>query len=435
LLTYSLRRAQIGENVVYFQKDSSSSQMIAYDLNKNKYIKVNLVNPINKIAGEGDRMCFVNSVNHFVYCFDYDKNIEYPDFNSYTNSKIVGGYNFVNNTDDFTDDNGHGTHVSGIIAGNGSLKGVAPGVQLVEYKVMGGNGLGSTSSILSALDAALATRIDDDPTNDISILNLSLGSNCPAQYVSYCGPDDLMSKALDNLSNYGVVSVVAAGNNGSSPSRISSPGTSRTAITVGSVSKANVISSFSSRGPVVYGSEVIVKPDVVAPGEDICSAELFNSLLPQKRCLINQDNAHIMLSGTSMAAPHVAGLVALVMQYHPDWTPLQIKETIKNNADDLSLDPNTQGTGLINAVKIFGMTPTPIPPFKTARIVASEDAYVSKSYLNRNFGKEKYLILDNNPKRIAYLKFDLSKLAGKEISKVKLSVKVPASAKSFKNAG
>lgn len=428
----SLKNAQIGDNVLFFQKDSSSSQMIAYDQAKNKYMKVNLKNPISEIAGIGDRMCFVNKLDYYVYCFDYDKNVTYPDFNSLSNSKIVGGYNFTNNTDDFTDDNGHGTHVSGIIAGNGSLKGVAPGAELIEYKVIKGNGLGSFSTILTALDAISATRTDLDPSNNISIINLSLGANCGSVYSINCGPDDVVSKALDNLSAQGVVSVVAAGNSGPKTSTIVSPGTSRTAIAVGSVNKSKIISSFSSRGPVINGTENIVKPDVVAPGEDICSAQLFNSWLSDKRCNINgqQDNSHILLSGTSMATPHVAGLVALVLQLHPDWTPQQVKDAIKNNADDLGYDYNTQGAGLINAKKIFNITPTPTPTpsptivTRTLKLNPSADSFVRSSAANSNFGKSKTLEDDVSPRENIYLKFDLSSLSGKQIKKATLMLKV-----------
>jgi len=350
----------IGDGVVFFQRNTNSWQMVAYDLNSKRYALINLKTPIGSVYGGGKRLCFVSSLDQNIYCHTYDPNYSYP-LPTETNNKVIGGYNFLDYSNDFMDDAGHGTHVAGIVAGNGSLKGVAPGANIVAYKVLTAYNNGTFDGILSAIDAAVATKFDSDLTNDIAVINMSLGAYCGPTYNDDCGPNDVVSRAVDTATANGIVSVIAAGNFGPSIATITSPGTARTAITVGAVDKSKKIAYFSSRGPVSIMGELVPKPDILAPGVDICSAELFGTFLPDQKCV---DQNHISLSGTSMAAPHITGIVALIKQLHPDWTPDQIKTAIKNNADDLGYDINTQGSGLVNALKIFNIaapTPTPKP--------------------------------------------------------------------------
>ncbi|MEK6872107.1 MAG: S8 family serine peptidase, partial [Nanoarchaeota archaeon] len=117
--------------------------------------------------------------------------------------------------------------------------------------------------------------------------------------------------------------------------------------------------SFSSRGPVKTSKESFIKPDIVAPGVLICAAQSkFDKIADQYReikidvhCV---DNTHIAISGTSMATPHVAGAAALIKQANPDMSPEEIKQLLKNTADDIGLDPNIQGAGVIDLEEIFG---------------------------------------------------------------------------------
>ncbi|MEK6862525.1 MAG: S8 family serine peptidase, partial [Nanoarchaeota archaeon] len=161
-----------------------------------------------------------------------------------------------------------------------------------------------------------------------------------------------MSTAIDNVVDIGIVAVVAAGNN--YHGFIGSPGTARKAITIGAVDKQLNMADFSSGGPVIWYNEFlnktlsIVKPDVVAPGVSICAAQ-FDDWLSDRTCL---DNEHISISGTSMATPHVSGMVALIKQRNPDYTPEEIKTIIKNTAHLLS-NPElitTEGFGIIDAM-------------------------------------------------------------------------------------
>ena len=136
--------------------------------------------------------------------------------------------------------------------------------------------------------------------------------------------------------------MVAAGNAGSSPGTIRSPGTARKAITVGASDKSDIITSFSSRGPVVWkdsqGDEkYLIKPDVTAPGVNICAAQ-YDSVWDDRTCF---DDNHVVISGTSMATPHLAGAAALLLQKNPDWTPEEIKIALRNTAIDIGEDVNT----------------------------------------------------------------------------------------------
>ncbi len=299
-----------------------------------------------------------------------DTGIDYthPDFGSCTSeqflsgncAKVVGGYDFINEDNNPIDDQGHGTHVAGIVAGNGLLKGVAPDANLYAFKVLDAGGSGSFADVIAGIERAIDPNQDGDFSDHVDIISMSLGASCGG-YNEDCGPDDVVSRTIDLAVDAGIVSVIAAGNSGPSAQTIGSPGTARKAITVGATYKkdydgnywgdenprANQITPFSSRGPVELENEIIVKPDIVAPGAIICSAQ-YDSAWNDKKCF---DNNHVAISGTSMATPHVAGVVALIKQAHPDWNSQQIKDKIKNTAKDIGLDENIQGAGLINPIE------------------------------------------------------------------------------------
>jgi len=252
--------------------------------------------------------------------------------------KVLGGYDFVNGDADPMDDHGHGTHVAGIAAANGVVKGVAPDAEILAYKVLGADGWGSSSDIIAALEAALDP--DGNPATDdgADVVNLSLGG--------WGDPDDPLSQAVDNGVSAGVVVAAAAGNSGPSPRSVGSPGTARKAITVGATDKYDLISYLSSRGPVIWQNGAIIKPDIVAPGVNICSSR-WDSAWPGLECI---DQDHVAISGTSMATPHVAGAAALLLQAHPDWTPTEVKMALRNTALDLGYDVNTQGYGRLRVL-------------------------------------------------------------------------------------
>jgi len=254
--------------------------------------------------------------------------------------KVAGGYDFVNNDPDPLDDNGHGTHVAGIIAADtDTIKGVAPKATLYAYKVLGANGSGLESDVILAVERAVDPNGDGDPSDRLDIVNLSLGSSTGSS-------TDPGSIAVDNASRLGVLFCVAAGNSGypltnhqnnyflDGSASVGSPGTALLALTVGAVDSVDQLALFSSKGPNRHAFGI--KPDVVAPGVNVVSTFL--------------NGTYRGLNGTSMATPMVAGVAALLKSAHPDWSSTRIRSAIVNTAKDLGLSAFHQGTGRVRAL-------------------------------------------------------------------------------------
>ncbi len=246
--------------------------------------------------------------------------------------KVMGGYDFVNDNNDPMDDHSHGTHVAGIVAANGVLKGVAPDARLVGYKVLDAGGSGYASWIIAGIEQSVIDGVD--------VLNVSLGG--PGS------PDDPMSQAIDNASVAGVVCVVAAGNSGPSYWTIGSPGVAKNALTVGATHLNDDIAEFSSKGPVANYYDI--KPDLMAPG------------VQTNAPVLNGEYAHY--SGTSMSAPHVAGAAALLLAQYPDLTPEQVKGVFSQSAIDIGLNIWSQGSGRIDLPNAFILPDILVNPAK-----------------------------------------------------------------------
>ncbi len=213
----------------------------------------------------------------------------------------------------------HATHVAGIAAGDHgvtvqgtAISGVAPNAWLGNYKALTvptpGVGLdGNSAEIAAAIESAVS--------DGMNVINLSLGE--PEVEPSR----DLVVHAIEAAAAAGVVPVVAAGNDFSDfgYGSVSSPGSAPDAITVAAVDSHNVIASFSSAGPTPVS--LGMKPDVAAPGVSILSS------LPAR------EGTFGLLSGTSMASPHVAGAAALLKERHPDWTVAQVKSALEQTGD------------------------------------------------------------------------------------------------------
>ncbi len=226
------------------------------------------------------------------------------------------------------DGDGHGTHVASIIAGTGrasggKYRGVAPAAELYIAKVLDDQGRGYTSYVIAGLDWALAQHVH--------VVNLSLGTEIP------CDGSDALSKACDALAERGIVVCVAAGNTGPGEGTVGSPGCARRVITVGATTDHDQVALFSSRGPTADGR---VKPDICFPGEGIVAARAQNT-----RMGTPVDAFYTAASGTSMATPHCAGAVALLLEAEPHLTPAEVKERLMRTAVDLGLAPNIQGAG------------------------------------------------------------------------------------------
>lgn len=243
--------------------------------------------------------------------------------------KVIGGYDFVNNDNNPMDDHRHGTHVAGIVAADGVLKGVAPKAKLMAYKVLSAGGGGYEDDIIAAIERSVDPNEDGDFSDRLDVVNMSLGG--PG------GPDDAMSTAVDNAVNAGVIFCISAGNSYNYRT-IGSPGTAREAITVGATDKSDQIANYSSRGPNTDIASI--KPEIVAPGSAIKSTI--------------SSGQYQSLNGTSMASPHIAGVCALLKALHPTWTPRQMKSALMTTALDIGKDVMTQGAGRVQPLKAVG---------------------------------------------------------------------------------
>ena len=288
------------------------------------------------------------------------------------------------------DDFGHGTHVAGLIGSSGALSerryvGVAPGVKFVGLKVLDSRGVGRTSDVIAALEFAVANR----ERYNIRIVNLSLGHP-----VYEPAAQDPLVKAVEAAVRAGLVVVVSAGNCGVNPQTgipgyagVTSPGNAPSAITVGAADTAGTVGrsddrveAYSSRGPSWYDG--IAKPDVVAPGHQLISNQMAGSTLASalsSDMLRDGYGRFLPLSGSSMSAAVVSGLVAVMLEANagaisgnrPAFTsqlsPNAIKMMLQYTATPLRDDSGalydalTQGTGLVNgagAVAVASRTDT-----------------------------------------------------------------------------
>jgi len=252
--------------------------------------------------------------------------------------KIIGWKDFAtglaNPYDQVSGCDGHGTHVSSMIAGTGEgnalYKGVAPGAALVGVKVLKKQG-GNCTGTVSDINAGIQWVIDNKATLGIEIMNMSLGGTGCSD-----GTDSL-SLMVNSAVAAGITAIVAAGNEGPGTCTISSPAAAADAITVGVMADVTPMASnlsytcgtapnkgfylacFSSRGPTADGR---IKPDIAGPGVGIMAAQAGTA------------SSYIQYSGTSMSAPFTAGVAALMLDANPSLTPAQIKSILKSTAKD-----------------------------------------------------------------------------------------------------
>ena len=238
---------------------------------------------------------------------------------------------------------GHGTHVAGLIAGDGTRSGglytgVAPNANIIDVRVIDGHGGSNVSIILRGLQWILANRA----TYNIKVVNMSLGATPTGSYKS-----DLMATAAEILNFAGVAVVVSAGNTGPLAGTITTPGTDPYVITVGalddngtSLRTDDLMATFSSRGRTPF--ENLAKPDLVAPGRKMVSLRApgseLDALFPDRQVTVlgSLSADYYRLSGTSMAAPVVAGTIALMFERNPNLSTAQVKNRLKSTATPLS---------------------------------------------------------------------------------------------------
>lgn len=262
------------------------------------------------------------------------------------------------------DTHGHGTHVAGIVAGtghagpNGSYSGVAPGASLVDVRVMDEHGAGEESTIIAGIEYAVTEA-------NVDIIVISIGS-------SVDGSDNI-AKSVEWATQQGVIVVASAGNRGNIRS-ISAAARPPGAIAVGATGNDGDVMPYSSYGPTLEGH---LKPELVAPGNAVIGPRAQNT----NRIAIDAAGYYTRMSGTSVAAPHVAGAAAALLAAEPDLTPAEIQSRLVSTARPLDGNLERQGGGELDlnralnpdivihdAVLDFGLVETNTTRYRTVTI-------------------------------------------------------------------
>ncbi|MFE6365660.1 S8 family serine peptidase [Streptomyces sp. NPDC057806] len=271
---------------------------------------------------------------------------------------------------------GHGTHVASIAAGTGAksggkFKGVAPGAQVLNGKVLDDTGSGDDSGILAGIEWAAE--------QGAQVVNLSLGGMDTPEV-------DPLEAAVNKLSaEKGILFAIAAGNSG--PESVGSPGSAEAALTVGAVDDKDRLAGFSSTGPRL--GDGAIKPDVTAPGVDITAASAKGSMIEQE--VGEKPAGYLTISGTSMATPHVAGAAAILKQQHPEWTYAELKGALTASAKGGKYTPFEQGSGRIRVDKAIKQTLIADPvslSFGVQQWPHTDDTPVTKELTYRNLGTQ-----------------------------------------------
>ncbi|MRX28265.1 S8 family peptidase [Kangiella sp. HZ709] len=262
--------------------------------------------------------------------------------------RSFSGIDTVDNDNNSTDCNGHGTHVAGTVAG--STYGVAKGAKIYGVRVLGCNGSGSNSGVIAGIDWVANNHVKP------AVANMSLGG----------GASSATDNAVANLVNSGVTVVVAAGNDNSNACNYS-PARAPSAITVGSTTSSDARSSFSNFGTCL---------DIYAPGSSITSAWSNGGVRT--------------ISGTSMASPHVAGVAALYLANNPNATPAQVTAAVTGNAISGKVSDAKSGSPNLLLQSLFGGTPPPPPPPGDAELTNGQ----AVTGLSGSTGNEQFFTLE-----------------------------------------
>lgn len=290
----------------------NSNNIVFASINKEDAIKISENNDVEKIEIErvryislSDSVPLINGtrtrglqlnglnltgVGESVCIIDTGVNYSHSDLGGCLGAgcKIAGGYDFVNSDADPLDDHGHGTHVAGIVASNGSITGVAPGTRIIAIKACNAAGSCSDANIAAGINLCIGNA-----TNyNISVISMSLGSGLNS---SYCN-DDPLAPYINNAVAQNISVVIASGNGLNNDAigrtdQISAPACVQNATPVSSVNKSDFIASYANRNSLVL---------LMAPGSSINST--------------SYTGGYQVNSGTSMAAPHVAGAIAILNQ-------------------------------------------------------------------------------------------------------------------------
>ena len=244
--------------------------------------------------------------------------LNHPDFAG----RIIKFRDFVSKRPLAYDDHGHGTHVAGTVAGSntsGRLIGVAPGAELIIAKSF--NSRGNTIDADLLLSMQWMADPDDNPETDDGAHIVNNSWNTEMETSDRVPESDPFCTILPRLKALNVLPVFAAGNDGPRENTVTPPAACPDSLSVGSTDQEDKISDFSSRGPVRWKNITLNKPDLSAPGKGVYSADLGSRYRTR--------------SGTSMAAPHVAGALAVLKQARPELSVYQLEDLVKASVRDL----------------------------------------------------------------------------------------------------
>lgn len=262
---------------------------------------------------------------------------EHPDF-AY---RIAGFRDYIGYQKKIYDDNGHGSHVAGIIGGSGKMSeglysGIAPACHFIVIKVLDKKGKGNTESLIEGIKWV----VEHQEEYQIRIMNISVGMVLSAKSEER----GRLLRAVEYAWDNGIVVVAAAGNNGPENGSVTIPGICRKIITVGCfddnveiLREQGLKPDYSGRGPT---ESCIIKPELVEPGTNIISCT-------------NTKKYYTSKSGTSMAAPIVCGAVALLLSKYPKFAPKNVKLRLYDGAVDLGLPIQKQGWGMVDISKLL----------------------------------------------------------------------------------
>ncbi len=312
-------------------------------------------------TGEGVIVAVLDTGINYNHLDITDNMWEHPDYPNH-------GFNFVNNNHVTMDYQSHGTHCAGTVAGTGAAgtgTGIAPGATIMNLKVLGDTGSGTEAGVWTAIQFAV--------DYGAHVMSLSLG------WQHQWNPDRSTWRiTMNNALSAGLIASVASGNEGGwggqpPPSEVRTPGDVpppwlnpdqtlqggvSAVVSVGSTTSADVLSGFSSKGPVTWQNVApfndyhyspgmgLIRPDIVAPGSDILSL------------VHNTNTGYTTKSGTSMAAPAVAGAIALILSKNPGLTPEQVSQILEESAEPQTTSKsNSYGSGRLDAFAAISQTP------------------------------------------------------------------------------
>jgi serine protease AprX len=268
-------------------------------------------------------------------------------------SRVLGRVDLMPDGDGY-DRYGHGSHMIGVIAGDGAASGgrwagAAPGASVLPVKVAGWNGATDVSAVLAGLEWIAAHR----ERYRIRVANLSYGTDSSQKYL-----EDPLNHAVERLWDAGVLVVVGAGNRGDGGSKIEKPGDDPLVVTVGAADTRGTaalgddkVAPFSSHGPTGEG---IAKPDLVAPGVGIVSHRAPSATVDRLRPTARVGEQYFKGTGTSQAAAVVSGVAARMFDADPALTPDEAKAALVGTASPALAGRPGAGAGLVNAAAAVG---------------------------------------------------------------------------------